>query len=435
MADGVDINRLAAAAKAGDADAQYKIAAVLSGEGHKDAAIKMLKQAAASGHLDARFTLANFTLIGHMVPRNLPHACQILEQASSKGHEASMRLLGVLKAMGHGTETDWPGAVSLLVKGAAAGHTSAMCELALLRAFYGFEDDLNRHLLMAAATRGHVVAMMHLVRSHVVGADTLDPATAKVWALQAQQAGHPIAPGFVAAVEAEPATQPLAPTDLPTIPDDMASDLATSPESAARPAAQTVLDRPHIEVVPSLISLQLCDHVIAQSAPSLAPARVVDPTSGELRPDPYRHSFNMTFWPADLDMVLHAIGARMAAAAGYGPDHGEMLSVLVYQQGMYYGPHFDCLVPDAEGNNPELERSGQRPKTVLVYLNDAYEGGETNFVRANFFHKGGIGDAIVFSNILEDGSVDEQSLHESKAITHGVKWIASKWLRENPYRF
>lgn len=435
MAEGVDINRLAAAAKAGDADAQYKIAAVLSGEGHKDAAVKMLKQAAASGHLDARFTLANFTLIGHMVPRNVSHACQILEQAASKGHDASMRLLGVLKAMGHGTETDWPGAVALLVKGAGAGHASAMCELALLRSFYGFEDDLNHRLLMAAATRGHVVAMMHLVRAHVEGAENLDPAMAKLWSLQAQQAGHPIAPGFVAAVKADPASQALAPADLPDIPDDVASDLATAPESAARPSAHTVLDRPHVELVSSLISVQLCDHVIAQSAPSLAPARVVDPASGELRPDPYRHSFNMTFWPADLDLVLHAVGARMAAVGGYSPDHGEMVSVLVYQKDMYYGPHFDCLVPDVEGNNPELERSGQRPRTVLIYLNDAYEGGETNFVRANFSHKGKTGDAIVFSNVLDDGSIDEQSLHESKAVQQGVKWIASRWLRENPYRF
>jgi len=279
------------------------------------------------------------------------------------------------------------------------------------------------------------VAMMHLVRAYIESAEGLEPAVAKLWAVQAQQAGHPLAPSFVAAIAADPAPQPPLPSAIPVLPDDVASDLATAPESAARPTSQTVLDRPHVEVVPSLISAQLCDHIIAQSAPSLAPARVVDPNTGELRPDPYRHSYNMTFWPADLDLVLHAVGARMAAAAGFSPDHGEMLSVLVYQEGMYYGPHFDCLVPDAEGKNPELERSGQRPRTVLIYLNDAYDGGETNFVRAQFSHKGKTGDAIVFSNVLEDGAVDEQSLHESIAVKQGVKWIASKWIRENPYRF
>lgn len=435
MAEGIDINQLAVAAKAGDADAQYKMAAYLSGEGQKDAAIKMLKSAATAGHLDARFTLANFMLSGHMVDRDVSHAVQVLTQAAAKGHEASCRLLSVLKAMGHGCDADWPAAVALLVSAARQGHVLALGELALLRELYGYSDDLNTALLLAAATRGNIIAAMQLVSRHLKGDGTIEAGLAKQWTLQGRQLGHPLAGNLLPAFEAiEPA--PLTePTALPDIPEDLLSDLATAPEALARPQARVELDRPHVETLKGLISPALCEHVIASSAPSLAPARVVDPNSGELRADPYRHSYNMTFWPADLDLVLHAIGARMCAAAGVAPDFGEMLSVLYYQPGMYYGPHYDCLVPGADGQNAELERSGQRPKTVLIYLNDGYEGGSTSFVRAGFAHKGSVGDAIVFENVLGDGEIDEQSLHESTPVTTGVKWIASKWIREKSYQF
>ncbi|WP_286830042.1 MULTISPECIES: 2OG-Fe(II) oxygenase [Kordiimonas] len=435
MAESVDINQLAVAANAGDADAQYKMAAYLSGEGQKDAAIKMLKAAATAGHLDARFTLANFMLSGHMVDRDVNHAVQVLAQAAAKGHEAATRLLAVLKAMGHGCEADWPAAVALLVSGARQGHILALAELALLRELYGFNDDLNTALLLAAATRGNIIAAMQLVSRHLKGDRTIEAGLAKQWTQQGRQLGHPLAGNLLPAFEAVEAAPLPDPTALPDIPEDLLSDLATAPESLARPQARVELDRPHVETIEGLISHALCEHIIAASAPSLAPARVVDPKSGELRADPYRHSYNMTFWPADLDLVLYAIGARMCAAAGVTPDHGEMLSVLYYQPGMYYGPHYDCLVPGADGQNAELERSGQRPKTVLIYLNDGYEGGSTSFVRAGFAHKGGIGDAIVFQNVLADGEIDEQSLHESTPVTGGVKWIASKWIREKSYQF
>jgi hypothetical protein len=435
VAESVDINQLAVAANAGDADAQYKMAAYLSGEGQKDAAIKMLKAAATAGHLDARFTLANFMLSGHMVDRDVNHAVQVLAQAAAKGHEAATRLLAVLKAMGHGCEADWPAAVALLVSGARQGHILALAELALLRELYGFNDDLNTALLLAAATRGNIIAAMQLVSRHLKGDRTIEAGLAKQWTQQGRQLGHPLAGNLLPAFEAVEAAPLPDPTALPDIPEDLLSDLATAPESLARPQARVELDRPHVETIEGLISHALCEHIIAASAPSLAPARVVDPKSGELRADPYRHSYNMTFWPADLDLVLYAIGARMCAAAGVTPDHGEMLSVLYYQPGMYYGPHYDCLVPGADGQNAELERSGQRPKTVLIYLNDGYEGGSTSFVRAGFAHKGGIGDAIVFQNVLADGEIDEQSLHESTPVTGGVKWIASKWIREKSYQF
>lgn len=436
MAETVDINQLAVAAKAGDADAQYRMAAYLSGEGQKDAAIGMLRKAASAGHADARFTLANFTLAGHLVDRNVGHAAQMLEQVAGKEHAPAMRLLSVLKAMGHGCAADWPVAVALVIKGARLGHQLALCELALLRQLYGLDDDLNTALLLAAATRGNILAAMHMVRGHLNGDARIEAPLAALWAQHARQMGHPLAETFLAQLAGvSPAESLPEATALPELPEDILADLTTSPESLARPAATTELDRPHVETIKGLISQTLCDHVIAQSAPSLSPARIFDPASGDFKPDPYRHSYNMTFWPADLDLVLYAIGARMCAAAGVAPDHGEMLSVLYYQPGMYYGPHYDCLVPGVDGRNEELERNGQRPKTVLIYLNEGYQGGSTNFVRAGFAHKGDIGDAIIFNNVLEDGEIDEQSLHESTPVSEGVKWIASKWIRERTYNF
>ena len=45
------------------------------------------------------------------------------------------------------------------------------------------------------------------------------------------------------------------------------------------------------------------------------------------------------------------------------------------------------------------------------------------------------GRAVVFDNLLEDGSPDVDSLHADLPVQRGVKWLATLWLRQAPYRY
>jgi len=72
---------------------------------------------------------------------------------------------------------------------------------------------------------------------------------------------------------------------------------------------------------------------------------------------------------------------------------------------------------------------GQRIVTFLVYLNDDYVGGQTQFPRLDISHQGSTGEGFFFVNALADGSPDVRSLHAGRAPLSGQKWIISQFIK------
>jgi hypothetical protein len=75
---------------------------------------------------------------------------------------------------------------------------------------------------------------------------------------------------------------------------------------------------------------------------------------------------------------------------------------------------------------------GQRIKTCLVYLNDDFEGGETEFPKLALKYRGRTGDALIFENVKPNGSGDLSTLHAGLPPTRGEKWLFSQWMRSKP---
>jgi prolyl 4-hydroxylase len=125
------------------------------------------------------------------------------------------------------------------------------------------------------------------------------------------------------------------------------------------------------------------------------------------------------------DLVVNALNRRIAALSGTGIDQGEPLQLLRYRPGGEYKPHMDAL--PAEPN--------QRILTVLVYLSDDYEGGETAFPNAGLSFRGRTGDALLFRNTGADGRPDPLSLHAGLPVARGIKYLASRWIRANRFTY
>jgi hypothetical protein len=70
--------------------------------------------------------------------------------------------------------------------------------------------------------------------------------------------------------------------------------------------------------------------------------------------------------------------------------------------------------------------------TFLLYLNDGFEGGETEFPLVGVRCKGNKGDALCFWNVLPNGSPDRQTIHAGLPPTQGEKWLLSQWVRNIP---
>ena len=106
-------------------------------------------------------------------------------------------------------------------------------------------------------------------------------------------------------------------------------------------------------------------------------------------------------WSLDLVMVL--LRERVIRVTGL-PAHGlEPLQVLRYDTGETFDWHVDYLTPGQPGLAEDMARKGQRIATLLVYLNEDYEGGETAFESTGLRHRGARGDALMWANTLPDG--------------------------------
>jgi hypothetical protein len=111
-------------------------------------------------------------------------------------------------------------------------------------------------------------------------------------------------------------------------------------------------------------------------------------------------------------------------------ENFEVAKLLHYEPGQQFAPHCDFQDPATPALAQEVARRGQRVATVLVYLNDDYEGGETDFPLVGLRHRAAQGDALLFWNVKPSGMLDYDTLHAGLPPTRGVKWVLSQWIRE-----
>jgi prolyl 4-hydroxylase len=189
------------------------------------------------------------------------------------------------------------------------------------------------------------------------------------------------------------------------------------------PVGEPVCDRPEIVRFDSFLTSDECRYLMLLAGPMLEPSVVVDASTGRQSPDPVRTSDGVGFpWPLE-DPLIHALNRRIAAASGTAAGQGEPLQVLRYRPGDQYRTHFDAI--------PGF--TNQRILTMIAWLSEDYEGGETHFPTPGLSLKGKAGDAILFRNTGPDGRRDPDAAHAGMSVSAGQKWIASRWIRERTF--
>jgi prolyl 4-hydroxylase len=189
---------------------------------------------------------------------------------------------------------------------------------------------------------------------------------------------------------------------------------------------------PTVAVLAELLTAQECDALITLARPRLAPSRVVDPQTGRDVIADHRNSLGMFFRPGENPLVAR-LDRRFSELMNLPVAHGEGIQVLCYGAGGVTSPHFDFLVPGNQANRESLARSGQRVSTLIAYLNDVEEGGETVFPRAGLTVSPQAGQGLYFESCNRRGQVDPRSLHAGLPVVRGEKWIATKWMRQRPF--
>lgn len=200
----------------------------------------------------------------------------------------------------------------------------------------------------------------------------------------------------------------------------------------SRVETRVLRDQPRVAALANFLPPALCDYLIDRSRPRLKRAQVFDARAGGLKFDPMRTNSSAAYSVIDTDVVMQLVRARMARATGVAFDTLEPVEVLHYSGGETYRPHVDFFHPSLPNYADEMRVRGQRIRTCLVYLNDGYDGGETAFPKLGMRFRGAVGEALVFDNVLGDGTGDMDTLHTGLPPTSGEKWLLSQWIREKP---
>lgn len=203
--------------------------------------------------------------------------------------------------------------------------------------------------------------------------------------------------------------------------DAMALSANGDPEPTPRP--QTISEAPFVCRFPGFFSDLECDFLSRAAEPLLEPAETVEEYTGRTFRNPIRTSDTAAFPWVGENPAIHALNRRIAAASGTDVRQGETLQVLRYQVGQEYKPHTDAI--------PGL--ANQRIMTMLVYLNDDFQGGETTFPKLGITIKPRRGEGLLFHNVGAGGEPDPRLLHAGIPVRSGRKMLASRWIRKQPF--
>lgn len=323
--------------------------------------------------------------MGHLATMNSPSDPQ--SPASARGAEAQFTLAGKMMAQANSFES-FEEATALLEQAAQSGHAEALCMIAALEAIgAGRARDWDRAFdgLQLAAERGSEHARDQLRLLGEVAGDWRE-ARARI---------------------------------------DMKRLIQV-------PAPFALSERPRIRVFQGFASTAECQWVIDRFRPKLGPATIWDTVSGRGEVDPRRSNSAVEVPVTEMDVVTEVVRARISAATRLPEFIFEVPQVMQYRVGQEFKPHHDFLDPQFPGLAADLARRGQRMGTFLIFLNDDFEGGETEFPEAGISWRGRAGDALFFANVTPDGRPDPLTLHAGRPPTKGEKWIFSQWIRDRP---
>ncbi|WP_035052942.1 2OG-Fe(II) oxygenase [Andreprevotia chitinilytica] len=192
------------------------------------------------------------------------------------------------------------------------------------------------------------------------------------------------------------------------------------------------IEKPYIIVFDGVLSHEECDELIELSRHKLERSMVVDPTTGSdaLIADRTSHG---TFFALNENDFIAKLDARISAVMHCPVENGEGIQILNYQTSGEYKPHFDYFPPTDPGSKRHLANGGQRVSTMVMYLNDVEEGGETVFPEIGMTVAPKKGSAVYFEYYNSLDQVDPLTLHGGKPVTKGEKWIATKWMRQRRF--
>ena len=181
----------------------------------------------------------------------------------------------------------------------------------------------------------------------------------------------------------------------------------------------------NLKILNNFITRSESKHLIRLANKRLKRSNIVDDKNNNSKSSNVRTSKSAFFGKSEYKF-LKEIEERAARLLKVKLKQIEPIQIVKYEPGEQYDNHYDWF------KHPKKTRDskGQRLKTIFVYLNDDYEGGETAFPKLDYKYKGNKGDAIFWNNV-KNGKPDMNTLHRGNKIISGTKYGMNIWIREH----
>ncbi len=123
-----------------------------------------------------------------------------------------------------------------------------------------------------------------------------------------------------------------------------------------------------------------------------------------------RREFQDMMGQAFIDLAGRCVGVKL--------DWYEAPSLMRYHEGGHYTIHADSMNWDPKTN--KWHKVIDRDLSMLIYLNDGYEGGELTFNKFDYMIRPRAAAAVLFPS-------DHRYLHQAHVVTKGVRYAMVSW--------
>ena len=182
------------------------------------------------------------------------------------------------------------------------------------------------------------------------------------------------------------------------------------------------VDEPLVVVLGNMLSDEECDELIQLSTDKMKRSKI-----GIIHAENEIRTSSGMFMEEPDNLIVLRIEKRIETIMNIPIEHGESLQVLHYLPGQEYKAHHDFFSATSNITN-------NRISTLVMYLNDVEQGGETYFPHLKLSITPKKGMAVYFEYFYNDPLLNDLTLHGGAPIELGEKFVATQWMRKQRVR-
>lgn len=190
---------------------------------------------------------------------------------------------------------------------------------------------------------------------------------------------------------------------------------------------KTLQEEIGLEIVDDFLTPEECQALYAAGKDGFTKSQVMDAASKKSIDSEVRTS-SSSYLPGNLE-IAQKVQKKAAEKFNLPLAHFEHVQLTAYGPGELYDVHSDAFGHEFK----DTLSSGQRIKTILIYLTADYQGGATIFPRLQVKVGAKLGRAVSWKSLDDKGNISLLAYHGGLPVLDGYKCVSNLWVRNKPW--